>query len=94
MITSGLYKAERHEGMFDDYEVLMTVKETPKSYCFTLESIDSRYCADHIRMLFSKSNRVAIRKTGSGHPMRVWSDRDFTLYPYQAGIPYYFKLLK
>ncbi len=62
MITSGLYKAERHEGMFDDYEVLMTVKETPKSYCFTLESIDSRYCADHIRTLFSKSNHVVIRK--------------------------------
>ena len=41
MITSGLYKAERHEGIFDDYEVVMTVKETPKSYCFTLESIDS-----------------------------------------------------
>ncbi len=94
MITSGLYKAERHEGMFDDYEVLMTVKETPKSSCFTLESIDSRYCADHIRTLFSKSNHVVIRKKGGGHAMRIWSDKDFTLYPFQAGIPYYFKLIQ
>lgn len=94
MITNGLYKAERHEGIFDDYEVVVSVKETPKSYCFTLESIDSRYCADHIRMLFSKSNRIVIRKIGSGHAMCIWSDKDFTLYPYQAGIPYYFKFVK
>lgn len=94
MIISGKYKAEHHEGIFDDYEVVMTVKETDKSYCFTLESIDSRYCADHIRRLFSKSNRIVIRKVGSGHAMCIWSEKDFTLYPFQAGIPYYFKLIQ
>ena len=95
MLTSGLYKAEQHDrGIFNDFEVLMTVKETQKSYCFTLESIDSRYSADHIKRLFSKSNHVVIRKKGGGHAMRIWSDKDFTLYPFQAGIPYYFKFLK
>ena len=86
--------AEQHEGIFNDYEVIMTVRETDKSYCFTLESIDSRYCATQIIDLFSKSNRVVIRKAGGGHAICIWSEKDFTLYPFQAGIPYYFKLIQ
>ena len=94
MLINGKYKAEQHEGIFDDYEVIMTVKETEKSYCFTLESFDSRYCANQIRYLFSMSNRVVIRKVSGGHAMRIWSEKDFTIYPFQAGIPYYFKLIQ
>lgn len=94
MLTNGLYKAEHHEGLFDDYEIVMKVKETEKSFCFTLESFDSRYCAQHIEMLFAKSNHVIVRKKGGGHAIRIWSNKDFTLYPYQAGIPYYFQLMQ
>lgn len=25
------------------------------------------------------------------HAMRVWSDHDFTIYPFQAGVPFYFE---
>lgn len=94
MLISGKYKAEQHEGMFHDYEVIMTVKETDKSYIFTLESINSRYCANQISILFEKSNHVVIRKACGGHAMCIWSEKDFTLYPFQAGIPYYFKLIQ
>ena len=26
--------------------------------------------------------------------MQIWGDDDFTFYPYQAGIPYYFKMIE
>jgi len=35
-----------------------------------------------------------LKKNRGGHAMRIWSDGDFTIYPYQAGIPYYFKLVE
>ena len=25
------------------------------------------------------------------HAMRVWSDHDFTIYPFQVGVPFYFE---
>lgn len=42
-------------------------------------------------MLFKNSERAVISKGKGGHAMRVWSDEDFTIYPYQAGIPYWFQ---
>lgn len=87
----GRYKAENTEDFLSHYYILMDVKETDKSYIFTLVELDSRYSASHIQSLFSKSKRVVIRKNRGGHVVRVWSDDDFTLYPFQAGIPYYFE---
>ena len=87
----GRYKAENTEDFLSYYYILMDVKETDKSYIFTLVELDSRYSASHMQLLFSKSKRVVIRKNRGGHAIRVWSDDDFTLYPFQAGIPYYFE---
>lgn len=90
MLLPGRYKAENNDNIFHEYFIVMDVKETEKSYIFQLMELKSRYSADHIRHLFSSSNRVIIRKSRGGHAMRVWGDNRFTLYPFQAGIPYYF----
>ena len=68
----------------------MEVVETPTTYRFQLLDLQSRYCADHIRLLFAVSNRFILRKNKGGHAIRDWGDGTFTLYPFQAGIPYYF----
>lgn len=64
--------------------------ETPATYRFQLLGLQSLYSADHIRLLFVASNRFVLRKNKGGHAIRDWGDGTFTLYPFQAGIPYYF----
>lgn len=91
MLISGQYKATE-DGMFG-YEIIISVKETEKSYILNLINNNSRYSPAHIDMLFAKSNRVKIDKEKSQHAMRVWSDKDFTIYPFRAGIPFYFELI-
>ena len=90
MSLSGRYRAENNDDFLSHYYIVMDVKETDKSYILTLVELESRYSASHIQRLFSKSNRATIRKNRGGHAIRVWSDDDFTLYPFQAGIPFYF----
>ena len=91
MLKPGIYLAENDESIWDSYKITMEVKETEKSYIFRLVEFKSRYSADHIKMLFKNSERAVISKGKGGHAMRVWSDEDFTIYPYQAGIPYWFQ---
>lgn len=92
MLKPGIYHASNDESIWNAYDVKMEVKETDKSYIFELVSLESHYAADHIKMLFKKSNRFVLRKDQGGHAMRVWDDTHFTIYPFQAGIPYYFKM--
>ena len=92
MLKQGLYIAENDESIWNEYTVKMKVKETEKSYIFELVEFKSRYSGVHIETLFKKSNRFVLRKNKGGHAMRVWGDDNFTFYPYQAGIPYFFKL--
>ena len=94
MLRQGLYVAENDESIWNAYSIEMRVKETDKSYIFELVKFESRYAASHIETFFSKDKRVVLRKNKGGHAMRVWGDDSFTFYPYQAGIPYYFKLAK
>ena len=94
MLKPGIYVAENDDSIYDQYKITMEVKETEKSYIFHLVEFKSRYSGAHIEMLFKNSKRVVIRKDKGGHAMRVWSDRDFTIYPYQAGIPYWFKRIE
>lgn len=92
MLRQGLYIAENDENIWNAYTIEMRVKETDKSYIFELVSLKSHYAASHIEMFFSNSKRVVLRKNKGGHAMRVWGEDNFTFYPYQAGIPYYFEL--
>ena len=94
MLRPGIYVAENDDSIYDQYKITMEVKETEKSYIFRLFEFKSRYSGAHIEMLFKNSKRVVIRKDKGGHAMMVWSDSDFTLYPYQAGIPYWFKRIE
>lgn len=91
MLLPGQYIAEKTDNPLDNYCITMDVKETDKSYIFTLVDFQTRYGGAHIEMLFSKTKRVVIRKNKGGHAMRVWNDKSFTFYPYQAGIPYLFE---
>lgn len=92
MLKQGLYIAENDESIWNSYTIKLNVKETVKSYIFELIEFQSRYSGVHIEMLFKNSNRVVLRKNKGGHAMRVWGDDNFTFYPYQAGIPYFFKM--
>lgn len=94
MLKSGMYKAEHDEGMFDRFKIMMNVKETEKSYIFELVEFNSRYSATQIETLFEKTKRFVLHKKSGGHAMRVWSDHDFTFYPYQAGVPFHFERVK
>ena len=94
MLRQGLYVAENDDSIWNAYSIEMRVKETDKSYIFELVKFESRYAASHIETFFSKDKRVVLRKNKGGHAMRVWGDDNFTFYPYQAGIPYYFRLAK
>lgn len=94
MLKSGKYLAEHDNRIFDRYRIVISVKETAKSYIFELVEYVSRYSPVQIDMLFAKSKRVVISKFKGGHAMRIWSDHDFTFYPFQAGIPFYFEQIE
>lgn len=94
MLKQGTYIAENNEGIFDQYKILLYAKETEKSYRFVLIDFQSRYSATQIEDLFRNSREVTIRKDRGGHAIRVWDNESFTFYPYQAGVPFYFKLRK
>ncbi len=91
MLKVGSYKAKHDDRVIDRYKILMNVKETEKSYIFELVEFNSRYSATQIETLFEKSKRFVLNKKSGGHAMRVWSDHDFTFYPYQAGVPFHFE---
>ena len=91
MLKPGLYLSKNNESGWGSYKITMEVKETEKSFIFCLVELKSRCGGDHIKRLFHNSKRVVIRKNRGGHGMRVWSDEDFTIYPYQAGTPYWFQ---
>lgn len=90
----GRFKAENRQDVHSAYSIIMDVRETEKSYIFQLVELDSRYSADHISHLFSKSRRVVIRKAGGGHAIRKWEDGSFTFYPFQAGVPFSFEKME
>ena len=92
MLKEGLYISENRENALNAYTIKMHVKETEKSYILTLIDFESRYSGAHIEMLFKNSKRFVLRKSRGGHALQIWGDDDFTFYPYQAGIPYYFKM--
>lgn len=78
MLKEGLYISENHENALDAYTIKMHVKETEKSYIFTLIDFESRYSAAHIEMLFKNSKRFVLRKNRGRHALRIWGDDDFT----------------
>lgn len=94
MLKQGRYIAENNGSIFDKYRIVIEVKETEKSYIFTMLEYENRYSHDHFALLFKGTNKATIAKNKGGHAMRVRGDDAFTIYPFQAGIPFYFKLMQ
>lgn len=92
VLKSGRYKAENEGDVHHAFRYIMDVKVTEKSYIFTLLEKERRYAYSHLETMFGGKERIVIpRNKRSRHAMRVWSDHDFTIYPFQAGIPFYFQ---
>jgi hypothetical protein len=69
------------------------VKETSKMYRLRLVAIDAADWCPHLEQLFFNGvdDVRYIRKESGNHKLIDWGDDTFTIYPYRAGIPYYFK---
>lgn len=95
-LKSGIYYATGAD-FLSRYKVVMEVKETEKSYVFhLLKLINNWGQADLIKMLFDgkKSKTAFLRKDKGGHAIRKWSEEDFTLYPFQEGVPFWFRRIE
>ena len=91
MLKSGIYIAANESAIFtNNYEFIIEVEEKPKSYVFKFVR-KSGYCPSQIEMLFEDRDKVTIKKEKSLHSVSVWSEEDFTIYPYRAGIPIWFE---
>ena len=90
-MLNGLYQCTKNWQGNNEYDIKVRVKETEKSYSMQLVENNSRYSPCHIDMLFSKKDKIMIKKGKSQHSMNVWSDNDFTIYPFRAGIPFHFE---
>ena len=73
--------------------ILIEVKETPSAYTFKLLENTTRLDYDHFILLFQDRDTVRIAKDKSPHSIILWDDGDFTIYPYRAGIPFWFRRL-
>ena len=91
-LNSGRYVAKVDDkGIFGNYKITIDIKTTAKSYIFNLVEILGKYGAPQMEDFFSKGNKKIIsRDKPCGHAMQIWSEEDFTIYPFQAGIPYHF----
>ena len=93
MLKPGRYLAEHDGDIFHAYRYVMEVKETDKSYIFKLLEVENKYACDQVETMFNGKDRIVLRKDKpSRHAMHIWSDHDFTLYPYRVGVPFYFEL--
>lgn len=70
----------------------VAVEETSKMYKMTLVSLDMADWCPHIEMMFRHGvgDVICFRKRHGKHTLYDWGDDTFTIYPFRAGIPYYF----
>lgn len=91
MLKSGRYESKKEPNSLDSYDIIVSVKETEKAYKLTLEKMEAYCSPSHIEMLFKDSNSITICKNKNHHAINEWSDGTFTIYPFRAGIPFYFE---
>ena len=84
----GLYECRQDDSA---RHIMINVKETENYYTFKLLENTTQLDYDHFIMLFKDSDTVRINKKKSPHAMMLWDDGDFTIYPFRAGIPFWFK---
>jgi len=81
-VLSGLYK-------LCDQDVFVRVKETSASFILQLIPCPRRFLDPPLDDFF-KQEKSTIKKSGSKHAIQIWSDGDFTLYPFRVGVPFVF----
>lgn len=91
MLKPGRYVAECGGDIFHAYRYVLHVKETEKSFVFTMLEKQNRYANDQIETAFGGKERLTVSKAGSRHGICVWGDSSFTIYPYRVGVPFYFR---
>ena len=92
MLQPGRYIAEEVGDIHHAYKYILLVKETEKSYVFKMAERHNRYACDHLDVMFKGKKQVVISKKGPPrHGIRVWSEDEFTLYPFRLGTPFYFQ---
>lgn len=90
-MLNGLFQCTTNWQGNNEYDIKVKVKETEKSYSMQLIENNSRYSPGHIDMLFSKKDRIVIKKEKSQHCIKnVLGDNSFVIYPFRAGIPFVF----
>lgn len=105
ILQPGIYKSSR-DG-WDWYDLTVELKETEKSIILKVLDYKFRFSPAHIDMLFKTDfdhmdyreqenipngkYKAVIKKENGGHAINRWNDHSFTLYPYQAGIPFSFE---
>lgn len=93
MKLSGLYRYRKGEGILCE-DVIISARETKKSFIFELVENRGRYYPPHLEMMFSGNGKCRISKDKSPHAIMCWYDGTFTIYPYRDGIPFYFDKYK
>lgn len=92
-MTDGIYICEYDDRMSPG-RFVVSLKETEKSYIMKLIENTVRYTPAYFEMLFGESGKTIVKKKHSPHAMCLWSDTDFTIYPFRGGVPFYFRLDK
>ena len=91
-MINGFYKYE--DTSYGNHgEIILQVKESEKSYNFQLIKNTMRFSPAHIDMMFSKSDKARVPKVNSPHAIN-FGEEYFVIYPYRAGIPFLFDLVK
>lgn len=92
-LITGLYRAKHQDdNWMNDYDIMVKVKETDNSIILDKIEMLGRYLPAQIEMLLNKDH-IVLKKGRNKHTIFRWSNHEFTIYPFQAGIPFYFKLI-
>ena len=89
-MLNGLYRCI-DDGFYKQYDILIKVKETDKTYVLELIENNSKYSPAHIDMLFANNNKATIKKRDFKHVMVFLNDGDFRIYPFRLGVPFLFE---
>lgn len=93
MLKEGYYITENLNEPIptNEYCLVVYLKETEKT--IKMEKLRMfGYFDGGMDSLFKK-DVVTIKKNKSPHTRIMWDDSSFTLYPYQSGVPFYFRKL-
>lgn len=84
-MINGIYHYEQGNNPYDVGSLVISVKETEKSYVLKVIEEDMRY-STYVDVLFKGKKQVTINKAKSPHALNVFS-YGFVIYPNRMGCP-------